>query len=413
MAAASRSRVAQAACWILACWALAACGCAGSGGKSPPLPGSDAAKEVVYEPPAPLAVVPQGEPRPEKAEGWDKYSFAHVNETFRDAFGQGASEQISRLYYSQADDLYRQKKYHDAAKKYEAAAYRLPDSTLEEDATFMAGESHFFADEYSKCEDSYEAVVKKYPNTPHLNTIVLRQFSMALYWQKYDAMKPAFVLQPNFFDKTRPMFDTWGNAMRAYDNVRINDPRGALADEAIMASGNANFLRHHWEEADFYYKLVRSDYPKSKHQLDAHLLGIQAKLRRYQGPGYDQRPLKESEELIDQTLAQFGPELGDERTRLVTAKAEVHAQFALSSYYVAQRYEKNQYYAAARMYYNDIVKTYPQTKLAEEAKTRLVAIQPLPDVPVDHFKFLRDVFDGPDPETVVARAAGLDDTVKR
>jgi outer membrane protein assembly factor BamD (BamD/ComL family) len=391
------------------------CGCAGFGGKSaagqPSFPGAGA--EQVYDPPAPLSSVPTGESRPEPPTGWARFTFDHFSETFKTAVGRGANESVARLYYSQADDLYRKKKYHDAAAKYAAAADRLPDSTLEENALFSEGEAWFFANEYSKANDAYGELAKKYSNTRFMNLAVAREFTIAVYWEQYANFKPQFVFTPNFFDKTRPMFDTWGNAIRDYDLVRINDPRGPFADEAIMLTANAHFLKNHYEEADYSYTLLRNEYPKSKHQLDAHLLGIQAKLRRYQGPGYDDRPLKDAEKLIDQTLAQFGSELGAERERLVTAKGEIHAQQALRDWSVAQFYEKGEHYASAKLYYNDIVKTYPETKLAEAAQTRLAAIGPLPDVPPDRFKLLADIFDGSDPDAVIARQSAPDGPARR
>jgi outer membrane protein assembly factor BamD (BamD/ComL family) len=391
------------------------CGCAGLGGKSaagqPAFPGAGA--EQVYDPPAPLSSVPTGESRPEPPTGWARFTFDHFTETFKTAVGRGANESVARLYYSQADDLYRKKKYHDAGAKYAAAADRLPDSTLEENALFSAGEAYFFANEYSKANDAYGELAKKYSNTRFMNMAVAREFVIAVYWEQYANFKPQFVFTPNFFDKTRPMFDTWGNAIRDYDLVRINDPRGPFADESIMLTANAHFLKGHYEDADYSYTLLRNEYPKSKHQLDAHLLGIQAKLRRYQGPGYDDRPLKDGEKLIDQTLAQFGSELGVERERLVTAKGEIHAQQALRDWSVAQFYEKGEHYASAKLYYNGIVKTYPDTKLAEAAQTRLAAIGPLPDVPPDRFKLLADIFDGSDPDAVIARQSAPDGPARR
>ncbi len=354
----------------------------------------------------------RGAPAP--AKGWEKFSFNHFNETFKAAIGRGPNEHVSRGYYAQADELYRKKKYHDAAAKYAAAAERLPDTTLEEDALFMCGESHFFADEYSKAEDSYEELAHKYSNTRHLNSVVARQFAIAMYWQQYDQFQPHYLITPNFFDKTRPMFDTWGSSVRVYDMVRINDPRGPYSDEAIMNTANANFLKHRWDDAAYYYKLIRTDYPKSSHQLQAHLLGIQSKLRMYQGPGYDDRPLKEAEELIDHTLVQFGTELGEERQRLVNAKGEVHFQLAMREYQFAQFYDKGEHYAAARMYYGDIVKNYPQTKLADVSQTRLAQIEKLPNNPSQPVnEFLAKVFDGTDADTTLARQTIPDAPVRR
>jgi outer membrane protein assembly factor BamD (BamD/ComL family) len=379
----------------------------------PALPAAEAKDTVTFEPPVPVTSVPVGEARPEPATGWARFNYDHFTETFKSAIGRGANESVARLYYSQGDALYRQKKYHDAAKKYADAADRLPDSTLEECALFMEGESYFFANQYGKSNDAYEELAKKYSNTHFMNVVVARQFAIAVYWEQYANFKPQFILTPNFFDKTRPLFDTWGNAIKDYDMVRINDPRGPYADESIMRIANANFVKHRYEDADYYYTQLRKECPKSKHQLAAHVLGIQAKLHRYQGPGYDDRPLKQAEELVDQTLAQFGSELGAERDRLVTTKGEIHAQQALRNWSLAQYYEKGQHYAAAKVYYNEIVKEYPQTKLADEAKTRLVALGPLPDNPPNRFKILEDIFDGGDADAVIARQSPPDGTSRR
>jgi outer membrane protein assembly factor BamD (BamD/ComL family) len=420
---------------VATCWTLVYCGCApvpagytstsifsnraqapetgNALAGQPALPAAGAKDTVTYEPPVPVTSLPAGEPRPDPATGWARFNYDHFTETFKTAIGRGPNESVARLYYSQGDALYRQKKYHDAAKKYADAADRLPDSTLEECALFMEGEAWFFADQYGKSNDAYGELAKKYSNTRFMNVVVARQFAIAVYWEQYAKFKPEFILTPNFFDKTRPLFDTWGNAIRDYDMVRINDPRGPYADEAIMRTANAHFVKHHYEDADYSYTLLRKDYPKSKHQVDAHVLGIQAKLRRYEGPGYDDRPLKQAEELIDQTLAQFGSELGAERDRLVTAKAEIHAQQALRNWTVAQYYEKGEHYAAAKVYYNEIVKEYPQTKLADQARTRLVALGPLPDNPPNRFKILEDIFDGGDADAVIARQSPPDGTSRR
>jgi len=353
---------------------------------------------VYYEPPVPITRVPAGEaPSEPPPTGWAELEPANLYSSFKKAWGQGPSEAIARDLYAQGDALYRAKDYLDAAKKYAAAADRWPDTTLEENALFMSGEAYFFANRYSDADDQYGLVLKKFSNSRYTNMIVARQFAIGVYWVQCDHVHPHFSLTPNFTDKTRPTFDTFGYAVKEFDFVRINDPRNKLADEATMDVGNAYFLRGDYDDADYYYKLIRSEYPKSIHQKDAHLLGIQAKLRRYQGTGYDDRPLKEAEELVDQTIAQFGRELGDERQRLVTTKEQIHAQMAVRSWSVAQYYEKGSHYAAARIYYNDIVKEYPQTELAQKSRDRLVAIQKLPDNPPDYFEFLAIAFDGKDP----------------
>jgi len=82
-----------------------------------------------------------------------------------------------------------------------------------------------------------------------------------------------------------------------YEQIRLNDPTGSLADDSIMATANSHFVHGEWDDADYHYGLLRTEYPRSEYQYQAHLLGLRCKLLRYQGPGYDNSPLVEADEL--------------------------------------------------------------------------------------------------------------------
>ena len=77
------------------------------------------------------------------------------------------------------------------------------------------------------------------------------------------------------------------------------------------------------EETPNLYDMLRKEYPKSEHQVQAHVLGVQSKLRVYQGQLYDGTPLNQADEVAEQTLIQFGGELGPEQSRLKEARTQV------------------------------------------------------------------------------------------
>jgi outer membrane protein assembly factor BamD (BamD/ComL family) len=184
------------------------------------------------------------------------------------------------------------------------------------------------------------------------------------------------------------LFDTWGNALKAYEHVRLNDPTGPLADDALMAAGNAYFVHGRYEDAAINYDMLRKEYPKSEHQKNAHLLGLESKQRMYQGPLYDGAPLKDASEIADQTLLRFGPTLGADRDQVIAAKNRFVEEQAQRDVAVAQYYEKNRYYGAARYYYTGLLEKYPQTRSAAVAKERLEQIKDLPAEPPDRLKWL-------------------------
>ncbi len=357
--------------------------------------GGDGVVQASYEENVGNSQVVSQEAYEEEPTGWDRFNRENMKKQWKKMTGRGPNNPVAREAYAEGEQLFQQKDYASAAKKFGDAADRWPDSALEEDAMFMQAESLFFADKYSKACDVYGELMRKYVNTRHLDTCVRRQFAIAHYWAETDQQDPEFPITPNVVDKTRPWFDTHGNAIKAFDDVRLNDPRGPLADDAIMATANAFFLRHRWADADYYYKLIRTDYPKSEFQIQAHLLGLQSKMKLYQGPQYDKKPLLEAEELIDQMLVQFPTELGDERERIVRQKGEVRAQLAFADWERAQYYEQGKYYGAAKSVYRDLAKDYPGTEFARRADERIAALGGEPESPPDRFAFLNTVFGEP------------------
>jgi outer membrane protein assembly factor BamD (BamD/ComL family) len=335
------------------------------------------------------------------------------------AVGQGPNERVARQALDGGDDLFRQRKYTQAAKAYRKAYKRWPDSPLEEEALFKAGESEFFADRYDKAEHEYALLVKKFNSTQYLSSLIERRFAIGRYWEEFDRAHPRFVLTPNLFDRTRPLFDTGGHAIKVYERIRLDDPIGPRADDAVMATANYYFLKGRWDDADYHYGLLRSEFPKSEHQFQAHLLGLRCKLLRYQGPGYDGTQLDEAEDLATQLLTQFSQELGTERDRVVQVRADVRHQRAVRHWELAEFYAKNDYYGAARHYWGKLIRDFPDTKLAAESRRRVEEVHDEPDNPDPPFEWLANLLpaskkDGPAiPKEIQSVAARNDGTSPR
>lgn len=317
----------------------------------------------------------------------------NIYNNMKNAAGYGPDEKIARAAMQQGEALYREKKYHEAASQFATAAKRWPDSPLEERALFMQGESEFFADEYPKAHDTFGGLLKKYSNTRYLDTVSARQFAMGRYWEQMYKAKPTWPTTPNFTDNTRPWFDTFGWAIQAYERVRIHDPTGPLADDSVMALANLYFRHGRYEDAAYYYGLLCKEYANSEHQKNAHILGIQANMRRYQGTVYDEQPLKDANRLTDQTLKQFGKSLGKERERILTSRAQILEEQANREFTRGQYYEKRKCYGAARIYYQSVVQEYPSTQMAKDAQARLEAIRNEPDQPPNHMKWFTGLFE--------------------
>jgi outer membrane protein assembly factor BamD (BamD/ComL family) len=326
----------------------------------------------------------------------------------KSAVGLGPNEQIARQDYLEGDRLFREKNYKAAAEKFKAAVDRGPHSPIEQDAMFMVAESYFYGDRYIQARDAYDALVKEHTNTRYMDKVIEHEWAIAQYWEKYEQCHPDWPATPNGWDKTRPWFDTIGHAIKTYDNIRLNDPTGPRADDAIMATANIYFGRGRYDDADYHYSLLRKEYPRSELQYEAHLLGLEAKLRKYQGENYDGTPLEEAKVLVKNLNTQFASRLPpEEKKRLATREAWLNREVASRDFRMAGYYDRKKDYGAAKHYYASVMEKFPDTDLGQKSKERYAEIKGQPENPAKPLGFLVDLLPENRERTRVARIPEL------
>jgi TolA-binding protein len=300
----------------------------------------------------------------------------------KEAVGLGPDEKTAREAYAEGLQRYNEKKYRAAAVKFKEAISLGPHSLIKQDAMFLLAESYYFNDRYIKARDAYDELVKEFPNTRYMDRLIAQEWNIAQYWEHYEDYRPDWFLTPNAYDRTRPWLDTIGHAIKTYDNIRLNDPTGPRADDAIMATANIYFRRGRYDDADYHYSLLRQQYPRSELQFEAHLLGLQAKLRRYQGADYDGKPLEEAKQLVKQLRMNFAGRLSpEEKERLHTVEGQLNLEIATRVYRMAEFNDGTKHYGAAKFYYTQVIQKYPDTELAKQARDRIAKISAEPDVP--------------------------------
>lgn len=311
----------------------------------------------------------------------------------KSAVGLGPSDQAAHKLFMSGEQLFEEKHYRAAAKDYAAAADRAVDLRIKEDALFMLAESYYFDDRTIKARDAYNELADKFPSTRYLDKLVEREWAIARYLEAYANAHYDAPMTPNAWDKTRPWFDTMGHAIKTYENIRMNDPTGPRADDAIMATAGIYFRAKRYDDADYHYELVRREYPRSEFQFEAHLLGLQSKLLKYQGADYDGTPLEEAQVLVKQLRTNFAGQLSaDERERLRTVGARLHQELASRDMKMAKYYDGIKNYGSAKTYYAEVIQKYPDSQLAQTARTRMTEIGGEPDFPEKPLAWFVELF---------------------
>ncbi len=300
------------------------------------------------------------------------FSLANFIERFKDKPELDLS--VGHQAFEKAETVFRAKDYLEAEDAFHDLSKKYVDTPIEEDALFMKAECQFLTQRYPEAQDSYETMLQKYEGSRHLDRVSRRMFAISREWLKsvFSSSDPkGYSLPvPNFFDKSKPMLDLHGRALEALTSIRLHDPSGPLADDALMMTATYYFLVKKYEQADFYFQALRQDYPNSEHQSVAHLLGVRSKMHSYQGPEYDGQQLEQTEKLIHSTIRQF-PDLKEHRRNLVRTLASVRLEKARRLWETANYYRRSGHPQSAQLYDVQLTKRFPDTKWAALAQTQL------------------------------------------
>jgi outer membrane protein assembly factor BamD (BamD/ComL family) len=344
-----------------------------------------------------------GEPvRRKKPTGFDALAPASVKAGIKQLTGYGPNPQVARNLMADAEAIYeralaaqgeeRLQLLGEASAKYAEAADRWPESALEEDALFMAGEAAFFSDHYPKAEEYYARLIKHHTNSRYMETVDLRRFAIARYWLDVDRAAPQPFYLVNLTNPARPWYDTDGHAFRVFDRIRNDDPTGKLADDATIAAANAHFQSGDYQKADDLYADLRKAFPSSEHQFEAHFLGLKTKLLTYQGWDYSSEPLDQAENLVKQTRRQFPQQAEKEKEFLARAAAEVHFKKAERLWSLGRYYELKREYRAATICFNQLQQDYADTPFAKDAASRIPNFVGKPPSPPQPVPWLANLF---------------------
>lgn len=298
--------------------------------------------------------------------------------------------------FDEAKAIYEQGDYPTAEKRFKKLAKQHKDTPIEEDSLFMTGECQFATGRYAKAQDSYGRLLKKYPSPRDLDTVTKRLFHIAKHWLEFPEVVESTEVQtvslenpkatpppanphprskdpsrlipifPNFWDRTRPVFDTDGRALEALRAIWLNDPTGPLADDAIMLTASHYLRKGDFLEADRNYSILREQYPKSPHLENAFVLGSHVKLMSYQGPLYEGDSLEAAHDLKESTLRIYPKH--PQRERILDEVRGIEEAKAQREWENVVFWQKKNKPLSVAMCCREVIRLYPNSTYAAQAR---------------------------------------------
>lgn len=229
------------------------------------------------------------------------------------------------------------------------------DSEFADDNQFLRGEIRLAAGDEFRAAQEFQQVVANYPDTDLFDDVIARQYAIG------DQLYEKGQVRLNrwwWFGRERPL----RRSAEVYQMVVENQPFTAEAAEAQYKIGLTQQARKNYYEAAFEYRRVIEDYSGSDWVDDASYALAKSYEALALPPDYDQAPSQLTIRAIDDFKARFP---GDARAdELGAVRDEMRERIASQRLNTARFYERRRDFAAAKLYYQNIVKNFPDTESA-------------------------------------------------
>lgn len=261
--------------------------------------------------------------------------------------------------YEEAKLLYDQKQYKPARSLLQQAFAAVKNTGQKEKVIFLLGEVYFMTAEYEAAEETYQSFLGQFPKSDYFN----------------EAARHLYETGFKFLEGAR--IDLWGmpilpgedHGLKIIRDLVKRYPFNEFSEKSQMRLADWFYKQEKYSEAQLEYDLFIKTYQRSEFLPRAQFNYAACYLNKYWGSNYDNADLIAAREEFQRCLEKY-PDSGlaaEAEKKL----AEIDSEEGERDYLVADYYFRTGHLQAARVYFSNIVKTYPRTSWASKAKEML------------------------------------------
>jgi outer membrane assembly lipoprotein YfiO len=275
-----------------------------------------------------------------------------------------AAKPTPKEQFDYAKEFYDLKKYDDAKREFVKLVKAYPKSFEASEGQYYLGLTEEAQGELYGAYQAYQKVIDKYPFSVRIQEIIEREYKIAEAFMAGAKRKALGVTLP----VENPAIEILGKVVE-------NSTYGPLAPVAQYKLGLAlKGLMRYYEAEEAFGKVVAT-YPNSEWVAAAQFQIAACRAAVSKGPEYDQGAAKEAKDKFEEFVK-------DHPDAVLSREAEksieqLNEKELESNYNIGRFYEKQKAYEAARIYYEEVINTYPSSPWAAKASERVAALDKL------------------------------------
>lgn len=267
------------------------------------------------------------------------------------------------VLYKKAQDLYDAGQFDDAAAEYTRIALYVADGRYREQALFMSGEAYYKAGKYYRAYLAYDEYLKLYSRSERLKHVI-QQLADCGFKLMGGAKKELLGL---------PILPGEGTGTDIVKHLIEKYPYEEGSDKFHYL-----LIHHYMEEKDFEQVTLEADlflttYPNSQWAPTVQFQKGMAQLATHQGVAYDPTPLIDARKSFQEYIEKNPT--GDRTEEAKARLSEIDEKQAQKDFEVADFYRRTGHPESARVYFEMVLRRYPNTEWSRKAQTELEALR--------------------------------------
>jgi len=246
-----------------------------------------------------------------------------------------------------------------ALRAYKSLIKHHPKDSLAPSALYRAAQLQEQLHDYTPAADSFRELVEKYPTSPHFEDAIEAQFRIGELYLNGKKLKVLGI----------PMASSLDRAVTIFANVVRTAPYGKYTARAQFDIGLAREKQGANDAALQAYQAVVDKFPNEPVAVDAQYQIGYIWFTAAQTGTKDAAASTNAKTAFQDFLFHYPK---SEKAAQARANLDIleHKQTA-NSYKVAKFYDKQKYYRAAVIYYNEVIRQQPGSEESNQAKKRI------------------------------------------
>lgn len=275
---------------------------------------------------------------------------------------EGASQDQAEELLKYALDFRKENKDERAIQELENLLRQYPSSSVSPDAQYQIGIIYEEKEDFQRAFEAYQKLTENYPQSDRIDEVIERLFRLG---ERYlGGLKTKVAGIPTGSGLTK--------AVEVFEHIVKVAPYSAFGDRAQFQIGVAYRKMGQFRQAMDAFQKVIDFHPNSALVGDARFQLAECSYEFSKRATRDQEAIDHAIQNISNFLAEH-PE-GNMSEKAEALKHEIEERDAEKNFGIAAYYESQHEIPSAHLYYEDIVKRYPNTNAGKHAAEKLQSL---------------------------------------